>query len=184
MVHNTVYSLWLRIRKKILCVTSQTDLPKAFDCLSHSLLIVKLHAYAFNKTSTEYLKDYSSHREKKIKINKTFSNCTNIRHGVPQGSILGPLFFNVFLCGLFLSIPNTNLLSYADDNTLFAMGSSELEKLIKLRLRRKILLSGFRIAVWKWIRISFTFFSVIKKIIRWILVTRSSQVSAVKNLRG
>ena len=60
-----------------------TDLSKAFDCLPHSLLIAKLHAYGFDKTSTEYLKDYLSHRKLKIKINKTFSNWTNILLGVP-----------------------------------------------------------------------------------------------------
>ena len=92
----------------------------------HSLLIAKLHAYGFDKTSTEYLKDYLSHRKLKIKINKTFSNWTNILHGVPQGSILGPLIFNVFLCNLFLFKPNIDFVSYADNNIPFAMsGSSE-----------------------------------------------------------
>ena len=56
----------------------------------------------------------------------TFSNWTNILHGVPQGSILGPLIFNVFLCDLFLFKPNIDLVSYADDNTPLAMGSSQL----------------------------------------------------------
>ena len=99
-----------------------------FDCLPHSLLIAKVHAYGFNKTSTEYLKDYLSHRKLKIKIYKTFSNWTNILHGVPQGSILGPLIFTVFLYHLFLFKPNIDLVSYADDSTPFVMGgSSELE---------------------------------------------------------
>ena len=115
------------------CGALLTDLSKAFDCLPHSLLIAKLHAYGFDKTSTEYLKDYLSHRKQKIKINKTFSNWRNILHGVPQGSILGPLLFNVFLCDLFLFIPNIDLVSYADDNTPFAMGSSELEVINEIK---------------------------------------------------
>ena len=57
----------------------------------------KIHAYGFDKISTEYLKDYLSHWKQKIKINKTFSNWANILHGVPQGSILDPLLSNVFL---------------------------------------------------------------------------------------
>ena len=67
-----------------------------------------------------------SHWKQKIKINKTLRNWTNILHGV-QDSILVPLLFNVYLCDLFLFIPNIDLVSYADDNILFAMGSSELE---------------------------------------------------------
>ena len=104
------------------------------DCLPHSLLIAKLHAYGFDKTSTEYLKDYLSHRKLKIKINKTFSNWTNVLHGVPQGFISCPLIFNVILCDLFLFKPNIDLISYANDKTPFAKGgSSELEVINKIK---------------------------------------------------
>ena len=99
-------------------------MSKVFDCLPHSLLIAKLHAYGFDKTSTEYLKDYLSHRKLKIKINKMFSNWTNILHGVPQGSMLGPLIFNIFFCDLFLFKSNIDLVSYADNSIPFAMGGS------------------------------------------------------------
>ena len=69
-----------------------------------------------------------NYRKLKIKVYKTFSNWTNILHGVPQGSILGPLIFTVFLYDLFLFKPNIALVSYADDSTPFAVGgSSELE---------------------------------------------------------
>ena len=87
-------------------------------------MIAKLPAYGFDKTSTEYLKDYLSHRKLKIKINKMFSNWTNILHGVPQSSMLGPLIFNVFLCDLFLFKSNIDLESNADNNILFAIGGS------------------------------------------------------------
>ena len=97
-------------------------------------MIAKLNAYGFDKTFTEYLKDYLSHRHLKININKTFSNWTNILDGVPQGSISGPLFFNVFLCDLFLFKPNIDLVSYGDDNTPFAKGdSSELEVINEIK---------------------------------------------------
>ena len=112
---------------------SPTDLSKAFDCFPYSLLLTTLHAYGFDKTSTEYLKDSLSHLKQKIKINKTFDNWTNILRGVQQGSILGPLFFNAFLCDLFQFTPNTDLVSYADVNTRFAMGSSELEVINEIK---------------------------------------------------
>ena len=102
--------------------------------MPHSLFIIKLHAYGFDKTSAEDLKDYLSYRKLKTKINETFNSWTNILHGVPQGSILGPLIFNVFLCDLFLFKPNIDLVSYADDNTPFKMGgSSELEVINEIK---------------------------------------------------
>ena len=96
--------------------------------MPHSLLKAKLHACGFDKTFTEYLKDDLSHWKLKVKINKTFSNWKNILHGVPLGSILGPLIYNVRLYDLLLLKSNIGLVSYEDDNTPFAMGgSSELE---------------------------------------------------------
>ena len=67
-----------------------------------------------------------------MKINKLFSNWTNTLHGIVQSSIFGPLLFNAFLCDLFLFITNINVVSYADDNTQFAMGSSEFEVINKI----------------------------------------------------
>ena len=82
-------------------------------------MIAKLPAYGFNKTSTEYLKAYLSYRKLKIKKNKMFSNWTNILHGVPQGSMLSPQVFNVFLCDLLLVKSNIDLVSYADWSVSF-----------------------------------------------------------------
>ena len=102
--------------------------------MPRSLSIAKVHAYRFKKTSTGYLKDYLNHPKLKIKIYNTFSNLTNILRGVPQGSILCPLIFNVFLYDLFLFRSNIKLLSYGDDSTPFAMGgSSELEVINQIK---------------------------------------------------
>ena len=112
-------------------------MSEAFDCLPYSILIAKLHAYGFDKTSTEYLKDYFSHQRQKIQINKMFSNWTNILHGVSQVAILGPLLFNSFLCDLFSFIPIIDLISYSDDNAPFTMGNSELEVANEIKTGRK-----------------------------------------------
>ena len=106
-----------------------SDLSKAFECFPHSLLIAKLHAYGFDENSIKYSIDYLNHRKQKIKISNTFSKWINILHGVPQGSILGPLILNIFLHDPFLFMTNTDLVTYADDNTPLAMGSSELEEI-------------------------------------------------------
>ena len=145
-------------------------------------MIAKLHAYGFDKTSTKYLKDYLSHQKQKIKINKTFSNWTNILHGVTQGSILGPLLFNIFLCDLFLFIPNIDLVSYADDNTPFAMsGSSELEVISEIKGVAESLTLWFRNNCMKVNPDKFHLLLSDKKVITWIFVMRSFQVCAVKS---
>ena len=148
-------------------------------------MIAEVHAYGFDKTSTGYLKDYLSHRKPKIKINKTFSNWTNILHGVPQGSILGPLIFTVFLYDLFLFKPNIDLVSYADDSTPFAMGcSSELEVINEIKSVMESLTLWFRNNCMKVNPDKFHLLLSDKKVITWIFVMRSFQVRAVKSFSG
>ena len=100
-------------------------------------MIAKHHAYRFKKTSTEYSEDYWSHQKQKIKANTTFSNWKNKLLGVSHGFMLGPLLFNVFLCDLFLFITNTNLVSYANVNAPFAIGSSKLEVVYEIQSARE-----------------------------------------------
>ena len=94
-----------------------TDLSKAVDCLVHDLLIAKLHAYGFDRKSLAYIYSYLAGRKQRTKINSTFSSWHDLIYGVPQGSILGPLLFNIYLCDFFLTIDDTYIASYADDNT-------------------------------------------------------------------
>ena len=75
-----------------------TDPSKAFDCLPHELLIAKLHAYGVDIPSLKLLHSYLTKRKQRVKLNGTWSE---IIFGVPQGSILRPLLFNIFLCDLF-----------------------------------------------------------------------------------
>ena len=94
-----------------------TDLFKAFDCINHPLLIAKLHSYRVLLLSINMIFSYLSNRTHWTKINECFSERSRIEHGVPQGSILGPLLFNIDLIDLFYECEESNIASYADDTT-------------------------------------------------------------------
>ena len=79
------------------CSALLTDLSKAFDSLPHSLLIAKIHAYGFDMPSLRLIHSYLTNRTQRVKINNSYSQWSTILYGVPQGSILGPLLFNIFL---------------------------------------------------------------------------------------
>ena len=78
-----------------------TDLSKAFDCINHPLLIAKLYNYGVSPLSFNMMFSYLSNRTHRTKINECFSERSWIEHGVPQGSIVGPLLFNIDLIDLF-----------------------------------------------------------------------------------
>ena len=85
------------------CAAVLTDLSKAFDCLLHDLLIAKLHAFGFDLKSLRVIHAYINDRIQVTNVGSFYIEILQIIYGAPQGSILGPLLFNVNLINFFLA---------------------------------------------------------------------------------
>ena len=100
------------------------DLSKAFDSLNHELLLAKLKAYGLDNNSVNFMKSYLTNRLQRCKINNSFREWGKVLNGVPQGSIIGPLLFNIFLNGVFLSLQKCDLAHYGNNTTLYTYDKS------------------------------------------------------------
>ena len=96
------------------------DLSKAFDCLPHDLLLAKLEAYSLESNALKLIMSYLSGHKQCVKNGSYLSQLKLILSGVPQGSILGPILFNIFINDIFLTL-GSDLHNFADDNTVTAV---------------------------------------------------------------
>ena len=109
-----------KIDKSFFARAVLVDLSKAFDCIPNDLLITKLNAYGFDKTSLLFFYSYLKRREQCVNLNNIQSTFKTLLSEVPQGSILGPLLFNIFINDLIGFIKKSSLYNFADDNTITA----------------------------------------------------------------
>ena len=94
------------------------DLSKAFDSLQHDILLEKLAHYGLTNKAIALLKSYLSNRKQYVQLSDVRSSVRPISVGVPQGSILGPRLFNIFINDIVKSSTKFNFILYADDTTL------------------------------------------------------------------
>lgn len=107
------------------------DLSKPFDCLPHNLLLLKIKSYGVSDSALKLIDSYLKNRKQCVKVGPHCSGWEDILKGVPQGSILGPILFNIFLNDIFHFIKHSDLYNYADDNTL-SFSDHNIKHVIKI----------------------------------------------------
>ncbi len=109
------------------------DISKAFDSINHKVLLGKLGNMALSSKALKWFRSYLIDRKQSVSINGEMSDPRSVVLGVPQGSILGPLLFNIYVNSLPNAVENTRVILYADDAVLIFAASTpyELQKILE-----------------------------------------------------
>ena len=94
-----------------------TELLKAFDGPAHELIITKLNSYGFSWPQLKLIHGYLSNRKQRTRVNNSCIKWLPIMFGVAQGSIIGPLLFNIFSGDLFVLHQDADIANFAENNT-------------------------------------------------------------------
>ena len=103
------------------------DFAKAFDSVAHEHLLIKLQGIGINGELLQWIHSFLTHRLQRVVVSGTYSDWLSVRSGVPQGSVLGPLLFLLYIDDLHSIVRHSKLKLYADDVTLYREIKSEAD---------------------------------------------------------
>lgn len=110
---------WKRaVDERSISVVAFLDLRKAFDVINHTQLVKKLAAAGLRGTSLQWIRNYLEDRKQFVSCNGRVSDLLGIRRGVPQGSVLGPTLFSVYLNGVLSTVEHSSCTLFADDTEI------------------------------------------------------------------
>ena len=101
------------------------DLSKASNCIPHGLLIAKIYVYGLSEETTTFFYSYLKRIGKRVRIDDILSSLQVLIPGVPQGSILGLILFDIFLNDLVVVLKNSDIYNFEDDNTFSVASKKE-----------------------------------------------------------
>ena len=129
--HSTIHSIAqltsfinAKMDSRVPTLAAYIDFRKAFDCVQHPVLLQKLGGLKLDQSTVEWVRSYLTKRKQRVYANNVYSSFLPITQGVPQGSVLGPLFYIIYANDLIKTFKNCNVAMYADDTVLYTANQS------------------------------------------------------------